>query len=425
MLQQLNEETLESTEKPKGMPSISSLRRLGDTLDEAFRRARNRQSGLEKPLPLPWPDMEPQFGGGLWPGCHVLVGGTGAGKSAWALQVALHAAMAGHPTGYVGLELEEMQIAMRLAGERAKVPWSSLYLGKATVPQIDEAHERATKELAKLPFYIEMGRASGWPASELARFAGQIREAHPEPKGPGSLPMFIVVDFLQIIGDEIPNGLFSGLELRERIGRAAYAAREATREYNAAVLLISSAARDKYGLLSGAAKESGFCIEPELDPKTAKAVVDSLARPIIKRRSIMNPDSLVGLGKESGEIEYAADSVTVSIRIQKVTADGKTPVIFATAKGRATGAGWCELRFNGSSFEESPSRGLDIIDSLSSEESIKRGGKANGENGPVTQKIESKPFARNVTAINMVGSIVQRSPNGPSQKDDNDGFESI
>lgn len=354
------------------------LRRLDALLGPAMKRSDARREKREKPIPLPWPDMLEQFGGGLWPGVHVLVAGTGAGKTAWALQLALHAAQAKTPVGYIGLELEDMQIALRMLGEQTKIPWTDLYLGKVSEVGAARAHA-AIDELAGLPFYVETGRPNGWPISELTTFIESMRKLHPETE-PGSAPMLLVLDFLQIVGDEERgDGRMMGFDLRERIGRAAYAARHAAKDHNVAVLLISSAARASYALLAGLAgstKEDKVKpgIRATIDPDNGKPAPKR--RPIVLGRYIDNPDALVGLGKESGEIEFSADSVTVAMRAGApfLSDRARKPVIFATAKGRATGAGWCELRFTGHRFDDSPDGGLEVATRIAGDEPTKKEG---------------------------------------------------
>ncbi len=326
----------------KPAPEPEKLQAIGDTFKDALDRSMRRLAKKEQPIPLPWPQLAEQFGGGLWPGVHVLVGSTGSGKTAWALQIAYHAAKLGFPVGYVGLELEAMQIALRLIGEAAgdrpgekAIPWSSMYLGKADGHTLARAGKVA-EEIRDLPYYVEFGSAGGWAASELEGLVTRMRAKYPEKTErkddkdvpiPGSKPMLVVLDFLQIIGSETTD---KRMELRERIGRAAYFARDVARRHNVAVILVSSAARAAYGALSGLASDAGFVNEGG-------------------HRRMKNPDALVGLGKESGEIEYSADSVTAAI---KMSSEVDRKVVFATAKGRATGAGWTVLEFNGFRFKE-------------------------------------------------------------------------
>lgn len=373
-------------------PAAPPLRPVHELMEEALRRAEARRKGEERPIPLPWPELAEQFGGGLWPGVHVLVAGTGAGKTAWALQAAVSAAKVGFPTGYIGLELDDMQIALRLLAEEATaaepkrpaLPWSALYLGRA---RDDEEGERLGDYVARArehvdsfapwPFYVEAGRSNGWPISELEGFIARMRAKHPEPKGKGSLPMLVILDFLQIIGDE-PG---QREDLRERIGRASYAAREAARQHNVAVLVISSTARANYEtLVAGGDRNPGFAAK-------RIEVRDPMGKPTATRvvRRLERPDMLVGLGKESGEIEFSADSVTAALRAQPLLGDEKrTPVIFATAKGRATGPGWCELRFTGHRFEPSDDGGMRVAAQCAPPDT-RKASRSGHDNGPASK----------------------------------------
>ena len=325
---------------PSGEP-FRELRPLGSFLGSALERAERRKAGKERPIPLPWESVAAQLGGGLWPGMHVLVSGTGVGKTTLALQAALHAAEHGTPVAYVGLELDDLQVALRLVGERAGVPWSKLYLGEA-----DPRESRiinAAAALEGLPIYLETGKPGGWPASDLSKLVASMRAKHPEQVPdengqlrdvPGSVPMLVVLDFLQIIGGEEGDRR----ELRERIGAAAYEARDVARRFNCAVLLISSAARSHYGLLAGDVAEAGLGSERQGNGAW--------------RRFIASPDTLIGVGKGAGEIEFAADSVNVAVRTSAKAPDGSRLVVLATPKLRAGVPSWTALRFSGTRFEE-------------------------------------------------------------------------
>jgi hypothetical protein len=177
-----------------------------------------------------------------------------------------------------------------------------------------------------------------------------MRVLYPEPDGPGSAPMLVVVDFLQIIGDERDeNG--RSVELRERIGRAAYRFRDIAARLSASVVVVSSTARDKYGALAKVAEAAGLAWD-----------TDNRGRPV--RRRVLMPDALVGLGKESGEIEYSADSVSVLARMPDADDDGGCDVLFVTAKGRATGATWSPLHFTGHGYREADDGGSFVVAKL-------------------------------------------------------------
>jgi len=297
----------------------------------ALARLTRRQRGEEKAIPLPWPSVSQQFGGGLWPGMHVLVSGTGAGKTQLALQAALHAATNGTPVAYIGLELDALQVFTRLAALQSKrVQWSALYRGECDEHAIADATD-AAGALSGLPLYIEEAPPHAWPVSRLETLARAVRDKYPE-KVPGSLPMLIVLDFLQLVGAEESN---KRADLRERIGQAAYVARGIASSMNAAVLLVSSTSRANYATAAGKNQDVDAGFEAN--------------------GSMCNASALVGLGKESGEIEYAADSVTVAVRRSDVTrTDNASCVVLATAKLRAGVPSFSTLAFNGTRFEEWP-----------------------------------------------------------------------
>lgn len=290
--------------------------RVGNLLDDAVGELAKRARGESAPIELPdWPRMARAMGGGLWPGCHVLTGGTGSGKSQLALQMALQAARQGIPTRYVALELDALGLVSRLlcmmAGDSAGVWWSSLYTGRdgkgnltggAKLAELQRAYER---ELAELPLYLstEQG-AHGWSYDGIGPAVAQLRAAHPEA---AARPVLLVVDFLQLLAGR------NGEDLRERIGKAAYMARNEARTHNAAVLLLSSTARNNYATTA-----------PDLTPDGVP---------------LAGADSLVGMGKESGEIEYAADSALVLCRAP----GDRDAVWLAVAKLRAGRTAWLRL----------------------------------------------------------------------------------
>lgn len=294
---------------------------IGDALPAALELFRRRRSGEEKPMPLPWPAVAKALGGGLWPGAHVLTGTTAAGKTAFAIQCAVSAAAAGSPVLYIGLELDTSQIVARLAsfllGEQEGRPaahWSDIYLGKID-PPVD-----AIQALADLPLYVEEAPPGGWSARAMDARVRDLRLKHP-----GKTPL-VVLDFLQLVGPSEPGGRRE--ELRERIGAAAYAGRQVARAHGAVVLMLSSISR------AGASELLRMGSEEQLGAG--------------------DPADLVGLGKESGDIEFAADSVLCLAREPRPedAPPGPATIWLAIAKQRCGPPAWCGLRFNGSWHEE-------------------------------------------------------------------------
>jgi replicative DNA helicase len=308
--------------------------------DALLARLHARHAGRETPIPLPWPSLGKALGGGLWPGLHFVVGATGGGKSQFALQAALHAARHHVPVLYVALELAPLDLCARALGILdPRQPWSALYLGHRPVPQDPPpgAVLPAVEQLRRLPVHWAVGTPHGWSHALLAPHAAALRTLY--PRAP---TMLLVLDFAQLLtGPE--------REVRERIGAAAYAARAVARDYHAAVLMLSSVAREHYAALVGDARRApGKVVPPD---GTARGERDTpLGRGPAAR--------FVGLGKESGDTEYAADSVLVLTQEPWPDAgppEGGTRVHLAVAKWRAGPTSWVPLRFNGSVFTEPPS----------------------------------------------------------------------
>ena len=251
---------------------------IGDVLTEALVQIQRRKDGKARPAPVPWPELGKALGGGLWPGVHILVGNTGTAKTQMALQMALHAAREGSPVLYVGLEMDELQVGARLLALEAGKVWAELYLGQCEPSELEPTRET----LSKLPLKVSVQDPYSWSIDYLAAMGGELIGGYDGPTAP-----LVVLDFLQVIGtgEKVERGRQS--ELRERIGKAAYEARKLQRK-GVATLLVSSTARNNYPILSGADKQV--------------------------KLGETHPSALIGMGKESGEIEYSADSVLVLCR---------------------------------------------------------------------------------------------------------------
>lgn len=351
-----------------------AARPIGSLLGKAFDLMERRADGRAVPIPMPWPEVNRAMGGGLWPGFHVLSGTTGSGKSQWALQVAYSAAKAGHPVLYVGLELGHEDMVARLAGlaladeGNNAPPWSALYLGR-NKPALEAAKAKAGL-LESLPFRLEVGPPNGWWPGVLADRVAELCERHPEPDGRGSRPPLVVIDYLQIVGaepDPARPGYTLRQDLRERIGRAAYAARQVARDHGAVVLALSSVSRENARMLGiERAAAAGRLTGKEAETWEGLGNGD--------------PGRFVGLGKESGEIEFSADSVLVLANGEKL--EHRSEAYLAIAKLRARPSGddadrWRVLHFNGGWFvpEDPASRDKRLVRAGEAPKSGGRGGK--------------------------------------------------
>ena len=297
--------------------------RLVSLLDKAFGRMAARARGEEKPIPLPWPTLAEAVGGGLWPGgVHVLVGNTGSGKTQFCLQVAMEAAKAGIPALYVFLEAEETEIVARAAGIVTGKHWSALYLGR-DLSEIGIAKKQTEAALRDLPLYAKIGIARGETSLAIDLEVDSIRREHPDG------PLLVVLDFLQIVGG-------ADDDLRKRIGDTVNKCAQVAREQNAAVLVASATSRENYFTLQGKRKDSSKDKNAELGKG--------------------DPSRFVGLGKESGDVEYAAKTV-MALTQEPWGADGKPPaggtvIHVAVAKVRHGKPSWVELRFDGRCYGE-------------------------------------------------------------------------
>jgi len=328
--------------------------RIGDFLADDCERLKARREKGERPIPTPWQSLNDKIGGGgLWPGLVTLTADTGAGKTQVALQLLLEAALTGYPALYVGLELDRLGVTARLlalawehkhkTGKRVK--WSDLYLGTgtekrepnaadATLPAPPETIVSEAREvLAGLPLYLAWGNPAGWCMSQLEADIAAITTA---PAGVKHRPVLAVVDFLQLVA---PEAEARG-DLRETIRTAAYRARAIARERNACVVLVSSTARDNYSKLAGEIEKGSKL------PTTKWEGRDRVNFPEDE------PARYLGTGKESGEIEYAADLALVLCRWRYKTE--LPPVWCAVAKQRAGRPAWVELAFDGSVMTDPP-----------------------------------------------------------------------
>jgi len=330
---------------------------LASFLDEAIERMRRRGRGEEKPIPLPWAGLSEKLGGGFWPGQqYVLVGNTGSGKSQFSIQLAYESARMKVPVLYVGLELGRQDLAARLlalAYEQnrqdgpAYLNWSNIYLGQHADsrefsqdgrerPAIERAIEGGARSFLKgLPLHLEISPPYGWHYDRLHALGKQMRERYPEHTDdngdpiPGSRPFLVVLDYLQVVSSSDPKQ-----SIRERIAGASYAGRAVAQDLNAAVLLISSTSRENYSRLS------------KYEPWKTRA------------------RGLVGIGKESGEVEFSADGLLAMNNVPWMHGqcpEGGSFVYVGVAKQRAGAGGrqWHPMQYNGNTFTEPPENAVE------------------------------------------------------------------
>jgi replicative DNA helicase len=330
-----------ATKLAAAAPHISAI------LPVTLRMLKARADGIAVPIKTPWPVLTKALQGGFWPGVHYLTGSTGIGKTQFAVQIGVHAAQNKHPVLYLGLELGKEEVATRLLAAIEGISWSKLQRGDAALYK--GVVESAAPKLAKLPIHIEEGDAYGWHAKLLKDRVRAVRECYPEePDKPGSRPMLIVIDYLQIVASDPDN---SREDLRQRIANAAYAARQVTRDssLSAVVLAISSISRDNARLLR---EEAPGADEEEEQEEQKENKKPGRTKEPPERFGEGDPSRYVGLGKEAGELEYSAHSVIVLCG-EEFVENEDTRVHIAIAKHRDGSLAWVPpLMFNGTSFQE-------------------------------------------------------------------------
>lgn len=321
---------------------------LAEGLRASLERVRRRRDRQELPLPVPWPSLAAELGRGLWPGTFaLLVGNTGAGKSQFAMQLAWHAANAGHPVLYVSLEVDKFSMHCRAVALAARdldpvnaPKWSALYFGEVNDAELALAESAADRVEAHPHFRLEVGAPSGWDVGQLRELVASVRAAHP------GKPVLVVLDYLQLADDQ---GEEKELRLRMKHAVAEGQRIAMDAENPAAVLFLSSTARMNYGALSGTEDVSTNGEQPSKRRKGAQSI------PLGKG----DPTRFVGTGKESGDLEFTAQTVLVLAQ-EPWPEEGRpaegTHVWLAVAKGRARPKdaqnGWVQLRFDGSCFYE-------------------------------------------------------------------------
>ncbi len=277
------------------MQDQAGATRVGQDVEGMLDTMWARRTGQEVAMATPWGPVDSLLGGGLWPGMYVLVGGTGSGKTQWAVQVAVEAARRGQSALYLALELSRQDLAARVMGTLSGVAWSRILRGTLDDVEVAQVME-AARAVEQLPFHTECGPPFGYGAETLASRAWALK------------PSLIVIDYLQLCAGR------HGEEPRTAVGRVSYVARALARDLGAVVLVLSSTARANYATLVN---------NPETDPT-----------------------DLVGLGKESGEIEYAADGVLVLAR----NAERGRGRVLVLAKNRHGPVGRADLEWNGHTF---------------------------------------------------------------------------
>jgi len=271
--------------------------------------------------------------------------------------VLLAAAKAQHPAHYIALELGHDETAARLVSIQTAERETGVGFGAInrwngdTVPDgtpadrtgraLDETtagRVLAAEEVVEgLGDYLTIDCADA-----LGGFSAKVElEAFAErAKTKGGKTPIAVLDFLQLVRD--PND--PKVDIRLAMTAAAYQARNVARKTGMVVLLVMSTARSNY------AHATSLDGDKFTDPTETKEG---------KRKSA---EHLVGLGKESGDIEYSLSTLIAFVRGPKVQHANRdrTLIDIGVAKDREGPGGWSSVTFAGAAHEEIGARSRDV-----------------------------------------------------------------
>jgi replicative DNA helicase len=325
--QKLGPRVLRQREQPVQQPvQGAELVSIVSLIDPALERFRRRYARTERPVPTGFSELDAALAGGYWPGAHVLVAGTGAGKTQLVLQQALASIDQDIPVDYVGLELDADQIIARLVGIISGKQWSNFWTGRASDEDWIAAREIVDGLKAIAPrFTAELGCIDGWPSKALYERARRLRATYPTG------PILEIVDYLQLVDDGDVR-----LSERKQADLTIRRARQAARDFGVSVLLVSSMSRANYA-------------------KDLAAVKLDTTSDAEHRKTLRNAEAIVGSAKESGAVEYTADSVTVVHRWPgRDPKTGNEIRIAFIPKVRWCAETWLPLAWTGGQFLEMP-----------------------------------------------------------------------
>ena len=256
-------------------------------------------------------DLDGLLGGGVSTRQLLSVlGPPGAGKSAWAVATALHAAPT-LPVLYVCSELEAHELMARTAANLIDRPWSAIVRGTVPMEWVYEA-------LAGIGIHL-IG-ADSIPRQTDAVLRLVEDEAAGIARHYGTPPL-VIVDFLQ----DLARG--SEREMRGRVGDLATDLRAMSQRLDCPMVAISSVARSYYN-----------------------------ERRAEDMRKLDDPTVYLAAAKESGDVDYASAAV-MFLDVEKDEGSPTRAARIAVAKSRHGRTGFAGARFVGSNGRWLPEAG--------------------------------------------------------------------
>lgn len=221
------------------------------------------------PIPTGFRALDRVLGGGLYAGLYVLAGGTGMGKTAYALQIMEQIARGGHDVLYISMEMSTSELLARGA---------SRITAEMRIHRSAHGDPQANKTAKTIREITNHELWSGYDAYELgsireafqryAQYAGHvyIKEGigditadsivswvKEHQQNTGKAPV-VIVDYVQILAPHDPRS-----SERQNIDHAVWTLKTLSRDYRTPVIALSSINRQSYGydIGLGSFKESG------------------------------------------------------------------------------------------------------------------------------------------------------------------------
>lgn len=164
--------------------------------------------------------------GGMKPGEYIVVAGRPSmGKSSFAIQVALKAALKGRKVGFFSLEVSEQQIVQKALSMISNIPAQEIRLRRVD----EEELKKHLETLAKAPF---------WIYDESRQTPATIRAAALSIKGSTGLDL-VVVDYLQLIGYD---GKITSIP--DKVTFVSEAIKHLSKELNVPIMVLSQLSRE-------------------------------------------------------------------------------------------------------------------------------------------------------------------------------------
>lgn len=357
-------ERMEDASVPASECRVASLDTVTQKVSDLIQR---RADGLERPVPLPFPDYADSMNGGLWPGTETLVGLTGSLKSLLAVQKILHAAKLGIPCLLVTLELTQVQVVLRLMCEYVGVSWSKCEVGTASFEEW-EAIRNASETFCKLPIVLVYAMPQAFTPAALNEIVQRIRKQFPTD------PIHVLIDFAQLLAPDQRSS-----DIRERVGSVFYGLQAVARQNDVAMSIISSTARQNYSLLA----DVGHAAKLEFEDGV---------------RIVGNPAAVLAAAKESGEAEYASDVLWVMCKWPARLENGDTIIICVQGKRRHGACTWFALRASHGRLYAFPVASMSDLPVAE----VDRGGKRKVDDADIEARILEYVAKNDVTSVRQL-----------------------